>query len=201
MLYHLPNLPWFAYHCESFNCFRVAAITGTEHVVETPDGWRKAHRKQLPADILTQRTAISWDIPKAELEKAMAVATPFRSSDLYSPVIYLAGAGVCLHVRLGRISITSPYQLDIYVQLAKNQTAGLTVGSPASILSCKLKCHRLVPGQSEPEVVREARATLSSEPLREFGRSEALTFTGSSDLAAHLVDGHLKLRLRVEEII
>jgi hypothetical protein len=118
-----------------------------------------------------------------------------KRKHLNSPIMYVAGTGV-------RLSLSHeqdiPPQLGVFVQLQRYELQGRQLTSLPSFLSCTYATSRMAPGQAEPVHMLGATETLTS--YRGWGNPEAIP-ASASDLEPYLVDGHLKLRLVIEELI
>jgi hypothetical protein len=96
-------------------------------------------------------------------------------------------------------SSSTARKLGIYVNLSDYRTGATSLASVPGILTCNYICYRLAPGKTEPVIISQAKATLSSDNA--WGKRDVLTLSAPSDLEQHLVDGCLKLRLRIEEVM
>jgi hypothetical protein len=192
LLYQLPRFPWFADTKGNLASFSVATLTGTDPFVDELYSWSSPPCKQLPRAVLRQRACIAWDVPKADLQKQIGQ----KEELLYSPTIYFAGTGVQLFLSHDE---DDSDQLGLFVQLQRYELQGRQLTSLPSFLSCTYATSRMAPGQAEPVPMFSGTETLTS--YQGWGERKNIPASSPSDLEPYLVEGHLKLRLVIEEVI
>jgi hypothetical protein len=131
-------------------------------------------------------------VPKAVLLELLGQ----KKETLYSPATYVGGTGVRLS--LWKYQGDS-VQLGVFVHLQTYELEGRNLTSEPSFLSCKYAVSRIAPDQSEPVKVTSGTYTLTSK--HGWGKREAIPASAPSDLEPYLVDGHLKLRLEIAELL
>jgi hypothetical protein len=143
--------------------------------------------------VLRQRASIAWDVPRADLQKHLAQ----EGGELHSPTIYVAGTGVqlCLWSHGD-----SPCQIGLFVLLPRYELDGRKLTTEPSFLSCKYATSRLAPDEADPVQVVTGMETLRSDQGG-WGDLNIIPLPTSPDLDSYLVDGHLKLRLDIEELL
>jgi hypothetical protein len=147
--------------------------------------------------VLAQRTSISWNIPRAELA-ALLEKRSFPAA-LHSAPVYLAGTGVQLCAQLECENGDAPYQLGVYTTTCSFQVAHTTTVPSAGLLSCTIHTQRVSTGHTQPLNVYRAAGTLGSS--HGWGLQKVYEISTPSDLEPHLVDGCLKLRLKIEPVL
>jgi hypothetical protein len=184
----LPNLDWFEHDPDELTMYSVAVVKDAMNGAEwgTPKGWCKPARKQLPPAELKQRTTITWAIPRADLEPAIA-----NKEDVgwRSHAVYAAGTGLRLFLDLEFNKDDNLMHLSAYLENCAYQLPGTEHKAvcPAAQFSEYHIRRQLIGGRSTIESHGE-RTTYTGCWGCEF-----LELSSISDLDQHLVDGCLKL--------
>jgi hypothetical protein len=184
----LPHLAWFKSSSAQLAWISVAVgsrvFAGPKPL---PDDWLKAARKQLAPDVLKQRTQISWNIPKAELQAVLAG----QRRKLHSTAVYAGGSGYQLMVQVPK-KATGVTHLGAFICACEYKQHDTAVCSAAEAVSCEFSIERL--GEAG------AKVQLTGGTMTAVGAGFG-THIATAQLDSYLVDGCLRLKAFIRPLL
>jgi hypothetical protein len=187
----LPKMSWFKHDPDLLAVYSIAVLKNAMEGAEfdTPKGWSKPARQQLPPRVLELRTTINWAIPKADLESAFSKE---EATLLRSLVMYAAGAGFCLLLELAPNEDEKCMLFSIYIEKVACKLPGTEhrvscIG--AQLRQCEIRMEVMAPPGPRYQVVSHDECTTFQSSLG----GDLCKLSSISDLDQHLVDGCLKL--------
>jgi hypothetical protein len=170
-------LTWFNVAISSYMVHGAHAI---------PEAWTAWHRRQLKDQVI-----ISWNIPMAELGRALQQDSFYLGS---SPA-YVCGTGVQLTLQSWKDETTGATEFGIFTGLCSYSPPGFDedLCDAAPGLALHTSMTRDVAGHSSPQQIAMFNKTFNKMG---FG-SHVFTASTPTDLEPHLVDRCLKLKATI----
>jgi hypothetical protein len=167
---------------------------------DTPPGWLKPARKQLPLTELERRCTTTWNVPAADLQKLLAplpiLVLQGEWCSSMSDTVYMAGTGVRILPQPAQV-VGGKTSYGVYLQLADHVQHGFTLCSAKLGMSCHFAISRQVPGQVQMSEIVQDKVAVTR---RGWGKSGLIKASTPADLEPYLVDGQLKLKATIRLI-
>jgi hypothetical protein len=129
--------------------------------------------------------SIIWDVPQSELEQAF---NDSKLTVLFSPMVYAAGTGMQLVLKLAATEGNKPRGIAILLSPGPYKCKEVEVAPRCVITQLRFS---IAHQAATPRLLCEDSGTVPDK--RRIGVTEAFKAHSIADLRPHLRDGHLKL--------